>query len=47
MNSWPDGCKNKDLDCEKKKKKNFKTRYKTNKLLLFSAKSCLTLWDPK
>ena len=31
----------------KKKKQNFKTRYKTNKLLLFSAKSCLTLWDPK
>ena len=21
MNSWPDGCKNKDLDCKKKKKK--------------------------
>ena len=21
MNSWPDGCKNKDVDCEKKKKK--------------------------
>ena len=21
MNSWPDGCKNKDLDCTKKKKK--------------------------
>ena len=20
MNSWPDGCKNKDLDCKKKKK---------------------------
>ena len=46
MNSWPDGCKNKDLDCEKKKQ-NFKTRYKTNKLLLFIAKSCLNLWDPK
>ena len=42
MNSWPEGCKNKDLDCKKKKKKK---KQGQNFLYLFTHfKHILFIW---